>query len=47
MLEVADDHDLKIWKAIGTFLLGAASVGLGDVEEGLSGIREGMSCTRT
>jgi len=42
MLEVADDHDLKIWEAIGTFLLGAASVGLGDVEEGLSGIREGM-----
>ncbi len=43
MLEVADDHDLKIWEAIGTFLLGAASVGLGNVEEGLSGIREGMN----
>jgi predicted ATPase/class 3 adenylate cyclase len=46
MLEVADDHDMKIWEAIGTFLLGAASVGLGDVEEGLSGIREGMNMYR-
>lgn len=43
MLEIADDHDLQIWNAIGTFLLGAASTGLGEVEEGLSGIREGMN----
>ena len=42
MLEVADDNDLRIWRALGTFLLGAASVGLGDVADGLSGIREGI-----
>ena len=42
MLEVADDNDLRIWRALGTFLLGAASVGLGDVEDGVSGIREGI-----
>jgi predicted ATPase/class 3 adenylate cyclase len=41
-LEVADEHDLPIWNATGTFLLGAAVTGLGDVEEGLAGIREGM-----
>jgi len=42
MLEVADDHDLPIWKAIGTVLLGAASTGLGQAEQGLSEIREGI-----
>ncbi len=43
VLEVADDHDLQIWKAIGTFLLGASSTALGKVEEGLSEIRDGIS----
>jgi predicted ATPase len=43
MLEIADDHDLQIWDAIGTFLFGAASVALGQPEEGLSRIREGMN----
>jgi predicted ATPase/class 3 adenylate cyclase len=42
VLEVADDHDLQIWKAIGTFLLGAASTALGDIEEGLAEIRDGI-----
>jgi hypothetical protein len=42
-LEIADDHDLQVWNATGTFLLGAALAGLGEVDEGLSGIREGMS----
>jgi hypothetical protein len=41
-LEIADDHELQVWTATGTFLLGAALTGLGEVEEGLSGIREGM-----
>jgi predicted ATPase/class 3 adenylate cyclase len=42
MLEIADGHHLQIWTAIGTFLLGAARTGLGHVEEGLAGIRQGM-----
>jgi predicted ATPase len=42
MLENADGHDLQIWTAIGTFLLGAASTALGEIEEGLAGIREGI-----
>ena len=43
VLEVADDHDLQIWRAIGTFLLGAASTALGEVEKGLSEISDGMN----
>lgn len=43
VLEIAEDHDLRIWKAIGTFLLGAASTALGEVEKGMSEIREGIS----
>jgi predicted ATPase len=43
VLEIADNHDLEIWTATGTFLLGAATAALGQVEEGLSGIREGMN----
>ena len=42
-LEIADDYDLQVWTATGTFLLGAARTGLGEVDEGLAGIREGIS----
>jgi hypothetical protein len=27
LLDVADEHDLQIWSALGTFLLGAAKTG--------------------
>lgn len=43
LIDIADDHDLPIWSAIGTFLLGAASAGLGNVEEGLSALRHGIA----
>jgi hypothetical protein len=42
VLVVADEHDLQIWKAIGTCLLGAANAGLGRSEEGLEQIRRGV-----
>jgi predicted ATPase/class 3 adenylate cyclase len=43
LMDVADEHDLQIWSALGTFLLGAAKTGLGRVEEGLAEIREGIA----
>lgn len=42
VLDVADEHDLEIWGALGTCLLGAAKTGLGHSEEGLAEIREGF-----
>lgn len=41
LLEIADEHDFRIWTAAGGCLLGAAQVGLGRFEEGLANIREG------
>jgi hypothetical protein len=43
MLDVADEHDLQIWRALGTCLLGAAKTGLGHSEEGLAEIRDGIA----
>jgi predicted ATPase/class 3 adenylate cyclase len=43
LLEIADEHDFRIWSAAGGCLLGAAQVGLGRVEEGLAGIRAGTA----
>jgi predicted ATPase/class 3 adenylate cyclase len=43
VLDVADEHDLQIWSAVGTCLLGAAKTGLGRSEEGLEEIREGIA----
>jgi predicted ATPase/class 3 adenylate cyclase len=42
VLEVADEHDLHIWKALGRCLLGATNAGLGQFEEGLGEIRQGL-----
>jgi predicted ATPase/class 3 adenylate cyclase len=42
VLVVANEHNLQIWKAIGTCLLGAANAGLGRSEEGLEQIRRGV-----
>jgi len=41
-LQVADEHDLQIWKALGRCLLGAAKAGLGRPEDGLAQIQEGL-----
>jgi predicted ATPase/class 3 adenylate cyclase len=46
VLEVVDEHDFPIWRALGTCLLGAAETGLGRVEEGLALIREGLDLYR-
>jgi predicted ATPase len=43
LLDVADEHDLQIWRALGTVLLGVAKTELGRSEEGLTEIREGIA----
>jgi hypothetical protein len=43
VVDVADEHDLQIWRALGTCLLGAAKTGLGRSEEGLAEIGEGIA----
>jgi predicted ATPase/class 3 adenylate cyclase len=42
VLQVAEDHDFQIWRALGTCLLGAANTGMGQGEEGLAQIRQGI-----
>ena len=42
VLQVAEHHDFQIWRAVGTCLLGAANAGLGQSEQGLAQIRQGM-----
>jgi predicted ATPase/class 3 adenylate cyclase len=46
VLDVADEHDLPIWNAVGTCLLGAAKTSLGHFEQGLREIREGIALYR-
>jgi hypothetical protein len=46
VLDVADEHELEIWRALGTLLLGAAKTGLGRSDEGLSEIRKGIALYR-
>ena len=42
LLELADEHDFRIWTAAGTCLLGAAQVGLERFDDGLANIRTGL-----
>jgi hypothetical protein len=42
VLDVMEDHDFPIWRALGTCLLGAAKTGMGRHDEGLAEIRHGM-----
>lgn len=42
LLEIADEHDFRIWTAAGSWLLGAAQVGLGRLDEGLANVRSGL-----
>jgi hypothetical protein len=42
VLEVVDENDFQIWRALGRCLLGAAETDLGRFEEGLTQIREGL-----
>jgi tetratricopeptide (TPR) repeat protein len=46
VLEVADEHDLPVWKALGTFLLGAAETDLGRHQEGLAHLNQGLDLYR-
>ena len=41
-LDIADEHDLQIWRALGSCLLGAAKTALSGSEDGLTDIREGI-----
>lgn len=42
LLELADEHEFRIWTAAGGCLLGAAKVALGRLEEGLADVRSGI-----
>jgi predicted ATPase len=46
VLDVADEHDLPIWRALGTCLLGRAKTELGRSQEGLEDIRSGLDLYR-
>jgi predicted ATPase/class 3 adenylate cyclase len=43
VLEVAEEHDYQIWRALALVLLGAAMTGLGRPEEGLASIERGAA----
>ena len=42
LLDLADEHEFRIWTAAGTVLRGAARVELGRSEEGLADVRNGI-----
>jgi predicted ATPase len=42
VLDVAGQHEVEIWKALGTCLLGAATIWIGQPQEGMAQIREGL-----
>jgi predicted ATPase/class 3 adenylate cyclase len=42
LIDLADEHEFRIWSATGTVLLGASQVELGQPDEGLSRISTGM-----
>ena len=41
-IELATEHDMHVWRAVGTVILGASTVALGANEEGIRWIREGL-----
>ena len=43
LIEIADEYDFRIWTAIGSCLLGAAQVRMGQVDVGLAALRTGMT----
>jgi predicted ATPase len=46
VLELAETHGFQIWNAVGSCLLGAASVNMGDIDQGLVLIEQGMTAYR-
>jgi predicted ATPase/class 3 adenylate cyclase len=43
VIDVADEYDLEIWKALGEILLGAAKTDLGRLDEGVAEISKGIA----
>jgi tetratricopeptide (TPR) repeat protein len=43
VLEIAEEHEFQIWRAVGTCLLGASQAGAGQAEEGRARIENGMA----
>jgi predicted ATPase/class 3 adenylate cyclase len=41
-IELSTEHDLHVWRAVGTVIMGAATVALGAGDEGMRWIREGL-----
>jgi predicted ATPase len=46
VLELAEAHGFQVWNAVGSCLLGAASVNMGDIDRGLALIEKGMTAYR-
>ena len=46
VLDVAEEHDYQIWRAVGLVLEGVAMTGLGQAEEGLARMDRGIALTR-
>jgi predicted ATPase/class 3 adenylate cyclase len=42
VLDIVEDHEFQIWRAVGTCLLGAAETAMGHHNDGLAQIRQGM-----
>jgi predicted ATPase/class 3 adenylate cyclase len=42
VIDLSTEHDLHIWRAVGTVILGAATVALGQPSEGLRWVSEGL-----
>jgi predicted ATPase len=42
VIDVADEYELPIWRALGTVLLGAAKTDMGHLDEGLAEIQDGV-----
>jgi predicted ATPase/class 3 adenylate cyclase len=42
VLDVVEDHEFQIWRAVGTCLYGAAETAMGHHDEGLAQVRQGM-----
>jgi hypothetical protein len=46
VLEIADEHDTLIWRAVGGCLMGAAQAELGRADDGLARVRAGLELYR-
>ncbi|MCG6988054.1 MAG: AAA family ATPase [Gemmatimonadetes bacterium] len=43
VLQISDEHEFRIWEAVGTCLHGAALAGVGQAEDGLADIQRGLA----